>query len=179
MVAFPVAAADHAGMTPDQAIALLDYHYWARDRALDAVAVLRPAQFTQDLGNSFGSIRDTLGHVYGADHVWWERWSGRTPTGLPPVAQFADVASLRAAWSALEQQVRPFVLGLGAEGLARPLTYRGFNGQLATVTFAQMLQHVVNHGSYHRGQVTTLLRQLGMPPGKSMDLIAFYRERGG
>ena len=41
-----------------------------------------------------------------------------------------------------------------------------------------MLQHVVNHASYHRGQVTTMLRQMSAPPGKSMDMIAFYRERG-
>jgi uncharacterized damage-inducible protein DinB len=41
----------------------------------------------------------------------------------------------------------------------------------------QMLQHVVNHATYHRGQVTTLLRQLGATPPKSQDLIAFYRER--
>ena len=75
--------------------------------------------------------------------------------------------------------MRAFVAALGSDGLARPLTYQAFNGQSATVTFWQMLQHVVNHGSYHRGQVTTLLRQLGAPPGKSMDLIAFYRERAG
>ena len=41
-----------------------------------------------------------------------------------------------------------------------------------------MLQHVVNHATYHRGQVTTLLRQLGAAPPKSMDLIAYYRELG-
>jgi uncharacterized damage-inducible protein DinB len=40
-----------------------------------------------------------------------------------------------------------------------------------------MLQHVVNHGSYHRGQVTTMLRQLGAKPPQSMDMIMFYRER--
>jgi uncharacterized damage-inducible protein DinB len=40
-----------------------------------------------------------------------------------------------------------------------------------------MLQHVANHASYHRGQVTTMLRQLGAPPARSMDLIRFYRER--
>jgi uncharacterized damage-inducible protein DinB len=40
-----------------------------------------------------------------------------------------------------------------------------------------MLQHLVNHGSYHRGQVTTMLRQMGATPPKAMDLIAFYRER--
>jgi uncharacterized damage-inducible protein DinB len=110
--------------------------------------------------------------------VWWERWRGGTPTGLPPVAQFGDVASLRSAWAAVEREVRPFVADLGAEGLARTCTYRAFNGQMATLTCAQMLQHVVNHGSYHRGQVTTLLRQLGVPPAKSMDMVVFHRERG-
>jgi uncharacterized damage-inducible protein DinB len=40
-----------------------------------------------------------------------------------------------------------------------------------------MVQHVVNHGSYHRGQVTTMMRQLGAKPAKYMDLIAFYREK--
>jgi len=42
-----------------------------------------------------------------------------------------------------------------------------------------MVQHVVNHGTYHRGQITTLLRQMGAAPPKSTDLIAFYRERQG
>ena len=40
-----------------------------------------------------------------------------------------------------------------------------------------MLQHVVNHGTYHRGQITTMLRQQGVAPPKSTDLITFYRER--
>ena len=48
----------------------------------------------------------------------------------------------------------------------------------AQSAFWQMVLQVVNHASYHRGQVTTLLRQLGAPPAKSMDLIPFYRERG-
>ena len=71
-----------------------------------------------------------------------------------------------------------FVDGLDAAGLGRTLTYRAFNGQSATLPYWQMLQHVVNHGSYHRGQVTTLLRQLGAAPPQGMDLVAFYRERG-
>jgi uncharacterized damage-inducible protein DinB len=46
-----------------------------------------------------------------------------------------------------------------------------------TVAFWEMLQHVVNHGSYHRGQITTMLRQLGAKPPQYMDMIVFYRER--
>ena len=57
------------------------------------------------------------------------------------------------------------------------LRYRTFNGEEMESAFSQMLQHVVNHATYHRGQVTTMLRQLGAPAPKSQDLIRFYRER--
>ena len=50
-------------------------------------------------------------------------------------------------------------------------------GQPASSPFWQMLQHIVNHASYHRGQVTNMLRQLGAQPAKSLDMIAFYRTR--
>jgi uncharacterized damage-inducible protein DinB len=164
-------------MTPDEARQLTDYHLWARERALAALAHVTPEQFRRELGSSFGSLRDTVAHLYGADEVWLARWRGGSPQGLPPAEQFADLAALRAAWAKLDPDFRAFVHGLDAAGLARTLTYRAFNGQSATLSFTQMLQHVVNHGSYHRGQITTLLRQLGVPAPKSMDLVAFYRER--
>ena len=56
------------------------------------------------------------------------------------------------------------------------LDYRLLNGQPGRSTFWHMVQHVVNHGTYHRGQVTTMLRQLGAAPPKALDLIAYYRE---
>ena len=55
--------------------------------------------------------------------------------------------------------------------------YKLLSGQPAASPFWQMLQHVVNHASYHRGQVTTMLRQLGATPAKSMDMIAYLSER--
>lgn len=165
-------------MTPDEAMRLLEYHAWARDRTLDAVTALTPEQLLREMGNSFGSVRDTLAHLYGADEVWFARWNGLSPRGLPPKERFPDLASLRAAWAALDPQMRHLVAGLGADGLERKLSYQAFNGQQTTLTYSQMLQHVVNHGSYHRGQITTLLRQLGAAPPKGMDLIAFLRERG-
>jgi len=166
-------------MPPNEARQLLDYHLWARERALAAVEALTPEQFVRDMGNSFGSVRDTVAHLYGADEVWLSRWRGGKPTGLPPATQFADLASLRTAWAKLDPDFRAFVHDLDAAALVRPLTYPAFNGQLATLTYEQMLQHVVNHGSYHRGQITTMLRQLGAPAPKSMDLVAFLRERAG
>lgn len=164
-------------MTYPEIFTLLDYHYWARDRILDAAAPLTPEQFTRDLGSSFKSVRDTLSHIYGAEWVWHSRWLGTSPTALPDSSQFTDVATIRARWSDLEQQVRGFLTALGEEGLSRPFDYRSLGGLPARTVFWQMVQHIVNHGSYHRGQATTMLRQLGAPPAKGMDLILFYRER--
>jgi len=62
-------------------------------------------------------------------------------------------------------------------GLSAVIEYRLLNGTPGATPFWQMLQHVVNHASYHRGQVTTLLRQLGATPPESVDLITYYRLR--
>ena len=55
---------------------LIDFHYWARDRVLDAAELLTPEQFTRDMGGSFKSIRDTLAHLYSAEWAWYQRWHG-------------------------------------------------------------------------------------------------------
>ena len=164
-------------MTFDVLQTLLDYHYWARDRMLSAVATLTEEQLKRPLGNSFSSIFDTVVHLYGADWIWSSRWHGASPTALPASETFSDLAAVRGAWAEEERRIRAMVDRLGPEGIARPIEYRGWDGKQQAQPFWQMLQHVVNHGSYHRGQVTTMLRQLNLPPPKSMDLIAFYRER--
>jgi len=155
---------------------LVDYHYWARDRLLDALDPLTSEQFTRDLGSSFKSIRDTVAHLHAAEWAWHARWRGTSPTALLPADRFADVAAVRHAWSDLERDVRAYVDGLG-DDVARVIDYKLLNGSAGSSPFSQMLQHVVNHASYHRGQVTTMLRQLGAPPAKPMDMIAFYRSR--
>ena len=71
--------------------------------------------------------------------------------------------------------MRAFLERLGENGIERTFEYRLFDGTPSAQPFWQMLQHVVNHGSYHRGQVTTMLRQMGAAGPKATDLIAFYR----
>ena len=166
-------------MTLDDINTLLDYHYWARDRMFAALDTLTPEQLTRNLGNSFASVHDTLTHLYGAEWVWCSRWEGASPSSLPSPREFADLAAIRRAWLEMEQRVRGVVDRLGGEGIERPIHYRGLDGTPQAQPFTHMLQHLVNHGSYHRGQVTTMLRQLGAAPPKSMDLMAFYRERAG
>lgn len=154
---------------------LLDYHYWARDRMLKALAPLTQEQFTRELGSSFTSVQDTLGHVYSAEWAWHQRWIGQSPTSQLPRETFPDVATVATMWRKTEADVRGFLESLGEEGVNRVFEYKTLAGDEATSAFWHMLQHVVNHGSYHRGQITTMLRQLGVAAPESTDLIRFHR----
>jgi uncharacterized damage-inducible protein DinB len=156
---------------------LLDYHYWARDRLLDALDPLTPEQFNRDLGSSFRSIRETVVHIYAAEWAWHSRWQGQSPTSLMTSDAFPDITAVRRAWTDHEQKMRAFLESLGEAGLTPVFEYKLLSGQSGSSPFWQMLQHVVNHASYHRGQVTTMLRQLGAPPAKAMDMIAYYRTK--
>ncbi len=156
---------------------LLDYHYWARDRLLDAVEPLTDDQWRCDLHSSFRTIHETVVHIYGAEWAWHQRWQGHSPTALYDAENLAKPTSVRPAWVELERNVRGVLASLDEGGVTRVYDYKMLNGTAGSSPFWQMLQHVVNHASYHRGQVTTMLRQLGLPPAKSMDLIAYYRTK--
>jgi len=82
---------------------------------------------------------------------------------------------LEEAWRELESKVRAYLESLGEVGLTREYDYRLLNGQASRSVFWHMLQHVVNHATYHRGQITTMLRQVGAKPPQPTDLIAYYR----
>jgi len=163
-------------MTKNDLETLLDFHYWARDRVLEAAAALSPDQYTRDLGGSFKSVRDTLVHLYSAEWAWYERWQGRSPTARLRFDDYPDLETLRRAWTELGQKVRVYLESLGEADVTRVVNYRMFSGEAVASPFWQMLQHMVNHGSYHRGQVTTMLRQLGAKPPASVDMITYYRE---
>lgn len=163
-------------MTPEEMCLLYDYNAWANRRALDAASVLTKEQFTKPLGSSFASVRDTLAHICGAEWVWLERFQGRSPASLPDSAQYDDIGSLREKWAEQEARLLAFVGKLAQEDLNRVMEYKTLKFGVYRNPLWQSMQHLVNHGTYHRGQITTLLRQLGAQPILT-DLMHFYRER--
>jgi uncharacterized damage-inducible protein DinB len=163
-------------MSPEDIRQLYDYNAWANRRAMEAAAALTPDQFVKPLGSSFSSVRDTLAHIYGGEWIWLERFQGRSPASLPDVNQFTNLASLRGRWLEHEARLLGFARGLTQADLDRVMEYKTLNFGVYRNPLWQSMQHLVNHGTYHRGQVTTLLRQLGAQPILT-DLMHFYRER--
>ena len=154
---------------------LYDYNAWANRRTLEACAALTPEQFLHDMKSSFASVRDTLAHIYGAEFIWLERWNSRVPSGLPNPADFPTFESIRSKLTEMDRDLIEFVSGLAPETLLRDLHYKLMNGTAQSGRLGPMLQHLANHGTYHRGQVTTMLRQLGLKAA-STDLIYYHRE---
>jgi uncharacterized damage-inducible protein DinB len=143
---------------------LFDHNYWARDRQLQACAGLTGEQFLRPLGNSFPSLRDTLTHLLAAEWLWLERWRGRAPRTLLAPAEFPTLAALSQRWQTVEREMREYVAGLSEEALKCSATYVNTRGQTWTYTLWRMILHLLHHQGYHRGQVTALLRQLGVQP---------------
>jgi uncharacterized damage-inducible protein DinB len=143
---------------------LFDYNYWARDLQLRACAALTQEQFLRPVGGSFPSVRDTLAHLVNVEWLWLERFRGRSPRSLPAAAELPTLDAVSGRWSAVEREMREYLGGLNEEALERVETYVSTRGQTWRYALWRMIVHLLNHQSYHRGQITNLLRQLGVPP---------------
>jgi uncharacterized damage-inducible protein DinB len=163
-------------MKPAEMGELFVFNTWANHRILGAVEGLTAEQFTMPMGSSFSSVRDTLVHIWGVEWIWLERLEGRAPTGFPEGRDIPDLGTLRQRWEEVERNWREYVQRLSASELDEEVDYKTLSFGPSRSPRWQMMQHVVNHGTYHRGQVATLLRQLGAK-GVGTDLISFYRER--
>ncbi|HXE75393.1 MAG TPA: DinB family protein [Candidatus Xenobia bacterium] len=156
---------------------LYDYNYWARDQQLRACAALSEEKFLRPLGSSFSSVRDTLAHLVAVEWVWLERCKGHSPTraeAAPWAAEtFPTLAVVEQRWRDTERGWRDYLRTLTPEQLLQPLSYTNIAGKQWTYPLWQILIHLVNHQTYHRGQITTLLRQLGVPATEVDLLVAF------
>jgi uncharacterized damage-inducible protein DinB len=160
----------------DDAARLNEYTVWANHRAMRVAATLSVEQFRRDLGSSHGGVRGTLAHMLSAEWIWLERFKGVSPPRLFDEAEFPDVMTLRERWTVVEKHREAWFSGLRPEELGAEIRYQSIAGQERAAPLWHLLQHVANHSSYHRGQVTTLLRLLGAKP-VSTDMSTWDYER--
>jgi len=145
---------------------LFAHNYWARDRQLQTCAALTGEQFLRPLGNSFPSVRDTLAHLVAVEWLWLERWRGRSARALPPPEDFPTLEAVCERWHAVEREMQEYLAALPEDLLEQPMTCTSTRGNTWTYALWRMMVHLLEHQTYHRGQVTALLRQLGVEPPK-------------
>lgn len=152
---------------------LLEYQRWATIKTLDSVAKLTEEQLHRDLGSSFKGVFETLVHLYGADRAWLGRLQGQNPS-RPNLADYPNLEALREAWEVVLDGWKETVSKL--ENPKQMIHYKLYDGSPFSSSLEEIVKQVVNHGTYHRGQVAAMQRMLG---GEAVgtDLMLFYRTR--
>lgn len=156
---------------------LYDYNRWANERVLESLQPLGQDLFTSNKQASHGSIRGVVAHIAAAEWIWLERWKGSSPPSLLSESEFETVEIASRRLRKIDGELIEFTNRLTQAEVDASREYRTTEGQRYSNLLSDMLVHVVNHSSYHRGQVSTLLRQAGAVP-KSTDLILFIRLQG-
>jgi len=155
---------------------LLAYDRWANERIFEMLSTMDEAALRQDQSTSHESIFGTLVHLVGAMEVWHARWESRSGVGLPAPSEIDSLAALRERWIAIAAACDAFLEALPENRLEQPVAIQSLSQHEHHHTFAQMFQHLVNHSSYHRGQIITMLRQADASVAGT-DLIVFLREQ--
>lgn len=155
----------------------IDYHVWANKKMLEQLPDLTAEDWNMQLGGSFPTMKALYQHIVEADYRWLQRWKGVPFAETPPEMVVDGYASLQALWlPLLDEQVtlakERLAAGAGAEEPVHFITGKGLH---VTQPFWQTLYQVVNHGTYHRGQVTNMLRMLDRQ-AVGTDIFLFFRE---
>lgn len=150
---------------------LYDYHFSENRKIWDRyVASLDNTQFTQDVGYSYGSVREQVIHMIDADDIWFSEISAVEPLEPFHPANNDDRELIRIHWDNVEQKMRTYLSKLRDDALFdKPITEPEEDNNLMVW---QVLIHVVNHGTDHRAQLLRLLSDLGLET-TSQDFI-FY-----
>jgi len=149
------------------------YSAWASARLVQAASTLTEAERERDFQTADRSVLGTLVHTFAADRVWLARMQ-KLPN--PPYSTPEDyrMEVLVEQWPALYRQWDKWLASQDDAGVAADLTYRDMKGNTWTNPIWNLVMHIVNHATHHRGQVSGFLRAMGQTP-PVLDLVAYYR----
>ena len=156
---------------------LYEFNYWANHRLLDIAETLSEEQFKKDLNSSHGGIHGTLIHAMGAEEIWLKRWKENSPTSFAKAEDYPTFDILTQHWDMVEHEMMGYCHMLKTDDdIRKIISYKDLKGNEYSQPLYQLMQHLINHSTYHRGQVVTMLRQLGVKP-IATDMVAFFREK--
>ena len=153
--------------TPEHFALMARYNQWMNGKLYAVCAQMTDEERRRDLGAFFRSVHSTLNHLLFGDRAWLGRFTGEH-LELAPIGEdlFEDFAALRAERERMDERLLSWAGALDREWLASDFTYTsGIDRVTRTVPAWVLVTHLFNHQAHHRGQLTTLIKQLGYEPG--------------
>ena len=156
----------------DDLSSLYTFNTWANARVIEALRTIPESDYEKDQGGGWPSLRATFVHIAGATDAWAERFSGRDAMRLPTIHEVPTLDDAVRVLLAAEEKHRTLLPSYTPERLAGPFTWKNLKGEAKTAPFWIVVRHVVNHQTYHRGQISSMLRRLGHAP-KATDMVVW------
>jgi len=153
----------------------LQYNVWANQKIATFLATVDEQVLDAEMKSSFPSIRKTLMHVWDAQQIWFIRLQGESISKWPSQDFTGDTNALLSTFIANSQSLVDFIVTKDRAYLDSSIIYKNMKGTEFSTPVEEILFHVVNHGTFHRGQLITMLRELGFTSFESQDLITFLR----
>jgi uncharacterized damage-inducible protein DinB len=155
------------------------YHIWANQQLLDLISNLPEETVMTEVPSSFVSLHKTILHLLDAESIWWQRMKLQERLTIPS-DQFAGNTRLAAQQlQQLDRQWHEWIVGAQEHVLQHVFQYHNSKREIFKQPIYQMLLHLFNHGTYHRGQLVNQLRQLGIAKIPPTDFIIWSRKKAG
>jgi uncharacterized damage-inducible protein DinB len=153
-------------------VMMASYNAWANARLFRMAGALADELYRKEVGAYFKSLHGTLNHLLVADRIWMRRLTGLGdhPDKLNAII-FDDLSSLHAARVAEDSRIIGFVQGLAEPAFEEVLDYRMLNGAPQRQRRREILAHLFNHQTHHRGQAHAILTVLGVTEPDPLDLL--------
>lgn len=153
------------------------YNKWANDRLIDAILNLPNDVIDAHVESSFSSLRATCLHVWNADFIWWERLKLAENIVGPATDATLSIEAICEGWKQQSLQWQNWVMNAKEVNLTHVFAYRNSKKEQFKEPVYQVLMHVFNHATYHRGQMVTMMRQLDVKTIPATDFIVFSRNK--
>src|SRR5690349_8885314 len=153
----------------------LEFNAWANSKLIEAMAPLSEALFYLENKGSFPSIAKTALHIWGAQYIWYRRMHGESVKQAPMVAVPPPKEEILEGLLKSSNDFVAFIKSINPSLLTSRYRYTNLRGEPCDDTYEETLFHVVNHGTYHRGQLIMMLREVGITSLPGTDLIHYLR----
>jgi len=163
---------------PEYMIQLFEYNDWANEGMLAVAAGLGSERLTQQQGHSWGSVHGVLVHMMSAEWIWLRRWQGESPGAVLNPREFPTLEALRQHWSEIRSEMRSFVAGQTTTSLQRAVSYTNTRGQMYTLPLWQLMAHLANHGTHHRGELAAMYAMMDAVHPEE-DLYIYFLSKSG
>ncbi|MEP6674132.1 MAG: DinB family protein [Ferruginibacter sp.] len=151
------------------------YNYWANQKITNVVSGIDDEQLHREIVSSFNSIYKTLVHYWGAESIWLLRMQEVSQKNIPALSFAGTGAELNDNIIAQSGLWKKWVHEITEEELLKNLSYKNLAGESFVQPVYILVNHVFNHSTYHRGQIVTMLRQVGVTTIPSTDFTTFTR----